>query len=60
MSHELSSVQVRYLLKLIEKEHGPGYADAEAVLEDGTFVGALQANLSIRLQMAGEREGRRG
>ncbi len=60
MSGELSSAQVRYLLELIAKEHGSGYADADAVLDDGTLVGSLQANLSIRLQMASEREDKGG
>ena len=52
-----TATQIRYLLKLIAKEHGDGYAPPEAVLDDGSSVGSLQAHLSIQLEMAVKREG---
>ena len=55
----LTSTQARYILKLIAKEHGDGYAPEEAKLDDGSSVGSLQAKLSIMLQAASEAEQRR-
>ncbi len=53
-----TTAQIRYVLNLIAKEHGEGYAAPEAILEDGSTIGSLQAGLSIMLQVASEREAR--
>ena len=57
MRTQLTACQIRYIMKLISEDNGGGgWAPPEAVLEDGSSVGSLQAHLSIKLQMAGERE----
>lgn len=54
---QLTAVQIRYLLKLIdENTEGTGYANADELLEDGTGIASLQGKLSIMLQVARERE----
>ena len=51
----LTKSQIRYLLSLIAKEHGSGYAAPDVVLNDGSSIGSIQAGLSIMLQAANER-----
>lgn len=51
-----TATQIRYILKLLAEKHGPGYADSNDKLEDGSSVGSLQAGLSMMLQVTSERE----